>query len=125
MYSGMCTPCKDTNVVAQYFGETGDSGYCRMRQHKTDIRTECETNGFAKHLEIHHPDKKKDHTVFEMKVEKNFKKNLDRQCFEGTLIANNQCDILMNSRSEFHGPAVPRVTVTREHQANRTRNVGQ
>ena len=52
-----------------------------------------------------------------MRVERTFKKNLDRQCYEGSMISNNRSDILMNSRNEFHGPAVPRVQVTREPRA--------
>ena len=52
-----------------------------------------------------------------MKIEKTFKKNLDRQVYEGHRIATNKCDILLNSKSEFHGPAVSRVTTTKEPTA--------
>ena len=50
------------------------------------------------------------------------KKNLDRQVYEGHKIATNKCDILVNSKSEFHGPAVPRVTTTKEPTANNNSN---
>ena len=50
-----------------------------------------------------------------MKVEKTFSKPLDRQIFEGTLIAENERrDHLLNSKMQFHEPSVPRVTVTRQ-----------
>ena len=50
-----------------------------------------------------------------MKVEKTFKKPLDRQIFEGVLIAENERrDHLLNSNAQFHAPAVARVRMTRE-----------
>ena len=68
----------------------------------------------------------KDQNVFDMKIEKTFKKNLDRQVYEGHRIATNKCDIMLNSKSEFHGPAVARVTTTKEPTAsnNRSRRQG-
>ena len=53
---------------------------------------------------------------------KTFKKNLDRQVYEGHRIATNKCDIMLNSKSEFHGPAVARVTFTKEPTANNNRS---
>ena len=64
----------------------------------------------------------KDQNVFDMKIEKTFKKNLDRQVYEGHRIATNKCDIMLNSKSEFHGPAVARVTFTKEPTANNNRS---
>ena len=59
----------------------------------------------------------RNYNVFKMKIEKTFKKNLDRQVHEGHRITTNKCDILLNSKSEFHGPAVSRVTTTKEPTA--------
>ena len=92
------------------------------KKNKQQIKSQNLSNGFAKHLEVYHKDQVKSENVFEMKIEKNFKKNLDRQVYEGHRIANNKCDVLLNSKSEFHGPAVARVTTTKEPAANNTRS---
>ena len=65
------------------------------------------------HLQIHHPERVGDMSVFQIKVEQTFQKSLERQVFEGTLINNTKSDILLNSKSEFHQPAVTRTTTTR------------
>ena len=123
VYSGQCKLCEEEeNKVAQYFGETGSGRYCRMEKHKQLIKSQNLSNGFAKYLEVHHKDHVKDQNVFNMKIEKTFKKNLDRQVYEGHRIATNKCDILLNSKSEFHGPAVARVTTTKEPRANNNRS---
>ena len=120
VHSGQCKLCEEEDKVAQYFGETGSGRYCRMEKHKQLIKSQNLSNGFAKYLEVHHKDHVKDQNVFNMKIEKTFKKNLDRQVYEGHRRATNKYDILLNSKSEFHGPAVARMTTTKEPQANTT-----
>ena len=66
------------NKVSKYFGETGSSGYFRMQKHIQEIKSRDLSNGFAKHLEVHHKDHVRDPTVFDLKIEKTFKKNLDQ-----------------------------------------------
>ena len=39
---------------------------------------------------------------------------MPRQTTEAVFIHNSKADILMNSKSEFKQPAIPRVTTTRE-----------
>ena len=76
---------------------------------------EIDSNAFHKHLEIHHKEKKGDLSVFKVKVEKTFMKCLDRQVFEGTLINSTDSEtISLNSKAEFHLPAVTRITTSRE-----------
>ena len=41
--------------VAKYWGESGDSAYCRTLQHQKAIANKEEKNAFAKHLMIYHP----------------------------------------------------------------------
>ena len=104
-------PC----VCAVCLCETGDSAYARMETHRQEVETKKDSNAFHKHLELNHPDHVQDLSVFKMKVEKTFNKPLDRQIFEGTLIAENERrDHLLNSKMQFHEPSVPRVTVTRQ-----------
>ena len=75
----------------------------------------------AKHLNLYHPEKISDPSVFRMKVHKNFARSLDRQVFEGVLIHNSEADITMNSKAEFMQPSVTRVTTTREVNIRRDR----
>ena len=43
-----------------------------------------------------------------------FKKCLEREVSEGLAISNSKANVIMNSKSEHHQPAVHRKTVTRE-----------
>ena len=55
--------------------------------------------------------------MFKLQVESNHTKCLERQIKEGVSIKNfknSDADIVMNSKAEFHQPAVRRVTTTRE-----------
>ena len=86
-----------------------------MKSHATGVGDQVKTNAFHTHLELNHPEKVKDISVFKMKVEKTFRKPLDIQIFEGEMISQNERrDHLMNSNAQFHAPAVLRVRMTRE-----------
>ena len=114
-YSGVCQLCEDAGIVARYDGESGRNGYWRCtRFHKKDIIDNDESNAFAKHLQLFHPDRIGDPTVFKLKVESTYSKPLERQVTEGIAITNSTADRMMNSKSEYLQPAVPRVQTTRE-----------
>ena len=66
---------------------------------------------------IHHCDKVGDISHFCFKSAEYF---IDILAFEGISIHNSDADIKMNSRSEFHQPAVPRVALTIEVQERDT-----
>ena len=82
--------------------------------HKKEIIENKDSNAFAKHLQVFHPDRIGDPTVFKLKVESTFSKPLERQVTEGISITNSTADRILNSKSEYLQPAVPRVTNTRE-----------
>ena len=48
--------------------ETVPSAYTRGLQHKAAVETGDVGKAFAKHFDIHHPEEKFDHTIFELKV---------------------------------------------------------
>ena len=121
VYSGVCTLCEEKGTKSIYHGETGYSAYQRTKKHRKDIEREDMNNAFAKHLALHHPEHTKDASVFKIKSERTFRKCLERQVAEGVDITRSEADILMNSKSEYHQPAVTRVTTTRE---TRERGVG-
>ena len=73
-----------------------------------------DTSAFSKHLKIFHPEKQGDTSAFEVRVRSTHKKCLERQVTEGVHISNTKADYVMNSKTEFHQPAVHRVVTTRE-----------
>ena len=97
-----------------YFGESGRSGYHRMKEHARDIKTKNIKNAFSKHLQLKHPDKVREPSMFSYKVEGTFRSCLDRQVQEGVRITLDESDELLNSKSEYHQPGVTRVVTTRE-----------
>ena len=62
VYRGECKLCGV--LVSHYWGESGDSGYCRTLQHLKAIERREETNAFVKHLQMHHPEQEGDKTAF-------------------------------------------------------------
>ena len=114
-YSGECVLCSEDGKVSRYDGESGRSGYWRTTKfHKVDILKKSDKNAFAKHLSIFHRDNIGDPTAFKFKVESTHSKCLERQVSEGIAITNSKADHILNSKSEFHQPAVRRITTTRE-----------
>ena len=119
VYSATCTICARDDITASYDGESGFSAYNRFERHKADIRNKNTSNAFARHLDKYYQDRLQDHSVFKVKVEKTFKKCLDRQVTEGINIFNSSADVQMNDKSEWHLPSVQRTTTTNEIRSNR------
>ena len=115
-YSGVCSICEEEGRLASYEGETGRNGMYRAMQHREAIQNRDTTNAFAKHLEIFHTDRAGDISSFKLKVNGTYKSSLERQVMEGVRIANSKANIVLNSKSEYHQPALHRVTITREIQ---------
>ena len=114
-YSGICVPCDQAGKEARYDGETGRNAYWRATKfHKPQILSNTESNGFAKHLQLFHPEQVKDPSAFKIKVESVHSKCLERQVKEGVFITNYNADYVINSKSEYHQPSVRRVVTTRE-----------
>ena len=117
LYHGTCSICANEGVTAEYWGETSRSAYTRSLEHADDIRRKQESNAFHKHLAIYHPNEVGKTEAFKIKVEQTYTKNIDRQVAEAIKIKNSNADILMNSKAEFHQPAVHRVITTRAPQS--------
>ena len=108
-YSGVCQLCEDAGIVARYDGESGRNGYWRCTLIENN-----ESFAFAKYLQIFHLERIGDPTVYKLKDESTYAKPLKRQVTEGIAITNSTADRMMNSKSEYLQPAVPRVQTTRE-----------
>ena len=113
VYKGECKHCGDT-VTARYWGESGNSVYCRTRQHVQNIRDNDDKNAFSKHLQIYHPAAIHDVNAFKFSLEGTYTHPVVRQITESVYIHNNNVDIPMNSKSQWFQPMEERVVVTRE-----------
>ena len=109
-----CKVCEEEGTSAKYFGESGRNGYHRLKEHTRDIKANNLKNAFSKHLQLKHPDKLREPSVFSYKVEGTFRSCLDRQVQEGVRITLDDSDETLNSKSEYHQPGVTRVVTTRE-----------
>ena len=86
---------------------------------------QCLCNAFAKHLNIFHPEAEGDKEAFNLKILQTFNKPLERKVTEAVLINNSKAHIKMNSKAEFHQPAVARVITTREPPGQGLDHVGR
>ena len=112
VYQGTCLVCGRSQKLGRYDGETGDSAYQRIHGdsgHKSSIVTGNIKNAFAKHIAVHHPERKGDVTTFKFNVKSTHKSCLERQITEGCMIHNSEADIVLNGKSEFHQPSTTRV----------------
>ena len=102
------------------------SGFYRAESgHSKAIEKKDLSNAFAKHLNIFHPEAEGDKEAFNMKILQTFKKPLERKITEAVLINNSKANIKMNSKAEFHQPAVTRVITTREPPGQGPDHVGR
>ena len=115
LYQAVCTLCETDSVKAEYFGETGDSGYSRGLNHIAAIKNDQpKQSALAKHIREFHPNNLKDTAAYRVKVISNHRRPLQRQVTEGVKIHNSLADILINDKEEWVQPAVVRLQATQE-----------
>ena len=107
-YMLSCDRCKLGNVTAQYCGESARTAYLRGKEHKQGQEKMRSDNPLHKHDMIFHEGVAGQYT---MKVLRKHKKPLARQIQEATTIDNTTAQIVMNSKGEYLGARVPRITV--------------
>ena len=109
LYHVTCTLCPS----AEYWGETGASGYTRGNEHLTAIRADnADGSALARHLREYHGSEVGNPGVFKFSVVESFKKPLYRQIAEGVKIHNSQASILINNKEEWVQPATVRLRAT-------------
>ena len=122
LYQAVCTLCEADSVKAEYFGETGDSGYSRGLNHIAAIKNDQpKQSALAKHIREFHPNNLKDTAAYRVKVISNHRRPLQRQVTEGVKIHNSLADILINDKEEWVQPAVVRLQATQEPGGGRQR----
>ena len=128
LYTGTCQLCPQDNgdnFTAVYTGESGDSGYVRINEHRTSIEHRDQSNAFAKHLTECHPGREGQVMAFQFKVARTFRRSLVRQVWEAVRIHGCEASIVLNSKAEWEQPVVERVVVIRDlpdRQVRRNRN---
>ena len=115
MYKGSCNLCEAVGETGLYWGESGFCGSHRNGQHEVEVVNRKETNAFAKHLALFHPNEQGDIRNFNIQVESLFKKPLTRQKTEAVKIQSSNATHKMNSKAEHRQPAMLRVRLTREN----------
>ena len=112
-YQAQCKECQKEGKTSIYHGETSRPLYTRAKEHLQQAqRGDSNDKPLLKHANTFHPGKEPN---FEITVNKFFMDPLSRQIDEGVRINNSESDngLLMNSKSEFHQGAVPRVVMMR------------
>ena len=114
MYRGECNLCEAQGETGEYWGESGFSGFHRCEQHQADTNSRKDSNAFAKHLALDHPNEQGDIENFKIQAEYVFKKSLTRQKTDAVKIQSFTATYL-NSKAEHKQPALHRVRMTREN----------
>ena len=126
VYQAVCTLCERENTKAEYFGETGDSGYTRGLAHFAAIRgDQPKQSALAKHLREFHPDNIGNTQAYRTKVISNHRRPLVRQVTEGVKIHNSLADIIINDKEEWIQPAVVRMQANQKAGEGRQRPGGR
>ena len=114
-----CDNCKQSEIQATYQGETSKSAYERGNQHAEGLIKKLEENPLWKHAELYHEG---DNQIpFSMEITGRFQKAMIRQEDEAIRIRESLAKYQMNSKKEFHQPAIIRlVPVSNTQQADQT-----
>ena len=105
-YEKHCIICEQNDVKAVYYGETGKNIFTRDFGHKRDIKAEDIDTPLVKHNFYVHNDTK--NIQFKTIINQSFKSSLERANNETITIRLSEAKYILNSRSEFIQPSVPR-----------------
>ena len=111
---GMCGDCRKTGIGyrmeccecetnVHYEGETSKSGYVRGLKHLSNYKAKTLDSPLWKHAAVSHNGRMD--VKYKMRVLKSFRDPLTRQVNEAVRIQQSNADILLNSKSEWFGPA--------------------
>ena len=115
---GKVGPCRRSNVNYEvgcqlcpqdgkcvYLGETSRNVYTRGKEHDDKFKNQAEDSFMSKHQDSKHPGQP---GMFAAKVTGTFRDCLSRQVSEGVHIRRCEYQV-MNSKSEWHQPALWRI----------------
>ena len=115
---GMCGDCRKTGIGyrveccecemnVHYEGETSKSGYVRGLKHLSNYKAKTHDSPLWKHAAAGHNGRMD--VKYKMRVLQSFRDPLTRQVNEAVRIQQSNADILLNSKSEWFGPATVRL----------------
>ena len=107
-YQLECETCIGKGKTMVYEGETSRSARIRGAEHVRDFEKKKSSSVLYKHKSIEHKDEA---MTIKMQITKKFKDPLTRQANEGVRINNRKKNELLNSKTEFNHPPIPRITV--------------
>ena len=102
-----CDECEGNSVM--YVGETSRNAYLRGVEHIDKYRRNDHKSPLWKHVQTHHQSRLD--VSFTMKVVNQFRDPLTRQVNEGVRINRSTAEVVLNSKSEWHGPATARLRI--------------
>ena len=106
-YSIKCKLCKEKGKDVSYEGESARSAHLRGNKHLSALRNKRKTSVLYKHVIDAHKEEQSD-VKFEMNVVGKFVSCLSRQIEESIRIRSKPPSLLLNSKSEYHGPCIKR-----------------
>ena len=104
-YKIVCQTCKDRHIDRTYEGETCRSAHLRGNEHLRDLEKKNERSVLLRHIKADHSDEETK-VKFKMEIVGRFKTAMNRQINEGIRIQGKDPKTLMNSKTEFYGPAI-------------------
>ena len=111
-YQGKCVNCEDIGVNKIYDGETARNLFIRSKEHIAGYKNKNPTNFIHKHATIEHGED--ENVVFKWKVTGKFRKPMQRQIFEAIKIDKKNESENLNSKSEYNGHCVRRLTLDKD-----------
>ena len=112
-YTITCNLCLMGGLKATYWGESGYSGYYRIKNHMNALRRNSVDSVLMKHQEKFHPGTRMEPGDFRVDISGKYPRPILRQCQEGVALAKaleikNQGGPveILNSKMEFLQPGV-------------------
>ena len=94
--------------MCEYTGETSRSSLQKGNEHNKNLQDKLEDSPLWKHVSSHHQGIEQQ---FQMKVIKKHHSAFIRQVSESVIITNGIRDRTMNSKNEWLGERIPRLTI--------------
>ena len=117
-YTLICKFCKGRQIRMCYHGESCRNGYIQGREYGRQLEKRSENSVMYKHIKKEHADEEEE-VEFEMKLTGRFKTPMTRIIDEAIRIQNQDPKTLLNSKSEYHGPAVKRKIIEGKTKSRR------
>ena len=108
VYTISCDTCQENGILSQYTGESSRSLFQRSQEHKKAYSDHHEDSPMWKHCSSMHLGVEQ---TFTIKLLKKHKSAFERQVHESVLITFGKVDFILNSKREWSGKSLPRLTL--------------